>query len=95
MLGTGDWMRQAGSQLRILVRFSGAGGRPPDIRHGKDWTAKHTVSLAPSPKLRVRGTGNKTQTPSGYFSRRPGPPLPTPSPPMGWYHLEISPLLVQ
>lgn len=79
MLGSGDRMRQAGIQPHILVRFSGAGGRPPDTRHGKDWTAKHTVSLAPSPKLRVSGTGNKTQTPSGSFSRRPGAPLPTPS----------------
>lgn len=75
----GNRMRQAGIQPRILVRFSGAGGRPPDTRHGKDWTAKHTVSLVPSPKLRVSGTGNKTQTPSGSFSRCPGAPLPTPS----------------
>lgn len=94
MLGTGDWMRQARHPAPHPCATLKAAGCPPDIRHGKDQTARRTGSLTrPAPNPGGRDPGNKTQRPPSDSSRHPGAPGPAPW--MGWRRLEISPLLVQ
>ena len=79
MLGTGDWMRQARHPAPHPCATLKAAGCPPDIRHGKDQTARRTGSLtrpAPNPGGVIQATRHRGHpaTPPGTLEPRGPPP---------------------
>lgn len=59
MLSTGDRMRQARHLAPHPRAILEAAGRPPDIQHGKDQTARRMGSL--TPQCPVRGERSRQQ----------------------------------
>ena len=81
MLGTGDWLRQARHPAPHPCATLEAAGCPPDIRHGKDQTARRTGSLTrpvPNPGGAIQATRHR-----GHPATPPGTLEPW-GPPPGW-----------